>query len=65
MSISIEELNALCSVLAEEDSKQRLNAYIDSLVVESEELNALEQEKQYEMMSLDADAAYAYIENHM
>lgn len=62
MSISIDDLNAMCSVIAEEDSIQRLTEYIDSLI---DEANALEQEKQYEMMSRDADATYAYIENHM
>ncbi len=49
---NIEDVNALCAVIAQEESELRMNEYADEL---EEESNNMELERQYEMMSYSAE----------
>jgi hypothetical protein len=57
------DINSLLQELSEQETERKLSDYIEDLLYDERQL--LEQEKQYEMMSRDADATYAYIEDHM
>lgn len=49
--VDIDEINALCAELAEEDQQNYLANQIAAFLEEQEELQNLELQKQYEMMS--------------
>jgi hypothetical protein len=57
--MSVDEINALCAEIAEEDQRNYLENMIDAFLREQEELSNLELQKQYEFMQFAEDAANA------
>lgn len=53
--MSLDEVNALCAQIAEEDQLNYLENQINAFLQEQEDLQNEELQKQYEMMSYSAE----------
>lgn len=57
--MNLDDVNVLCAEIAQKEAEKRIDEYAELL--EEEELMNLEQQKQQQMMSYDADAMYSVV----
>lgn len=57
--MTLDDVNVLCAEIAQKEVEKRMDEYAELL--EEEELQNLEQQKQQEIMSYDADSVYSVV----